>query len=77
MIVINITISISENGINYNVFQVKTRYKILTVSPRRRNSLNNGDEPRRQTRQTGALVRMLANANLLPVAVLVPPVLLS
>ena len=43
MIFINITISISENGINYNVFQVKTRYKILTVSPRRRNSLN-GDE---------------------------------
>ena len=76
MIFINITITISENGINYNVFQVKTRYKILTVSPRRRNSLN-GDEPRRQTRQTGALVRMLANANLLPVAVLVPPVLLS
>ena len=76
MIFINITISISENGINYNVFQVKTRYKILTVSPRRRNSLN-GDEPRRQTHQTGALVRMLANANLLPVAVLVPPVLLS
>ena len=34
-------------------------------------------KPRRQTRQTGALVRMLANANLLPVAVLVPPVLLS
>ena len=31
----------------------------------------------RQTRGTGALVRMLANANLLPVAVLVPPVLLS
>ena len=44
MIFISITISISENGINYNVFQVKTRYKILTVSPRRRNSLNNGDE---------------------------------
>ena len=43
MIFINITITISENGINYNVFQVKTRYKILTVSPRRRNSLN-GDE---------------------------------
>ena len=75
MIFINIAISISENGINYNVFQVKTRYKILTVSPRRRNSLN-GDEPRRQTRQTGARVRMLANANLLPVAVLVPPVLI-
>ena len=37
---INITISISENGINYNVFQVKTRYKILTFSPRRRSSLN-------------------------------------
>ena len=33
--------------------------------------------PRRQTRETGALVCMLANANLLPVAVLVPPVLLS
>ena len=43
MIFINITITISENGINYNVFQVKTRYKILTVSPRRLNSLN-GDE---------------------------------
>ena len=43
MIFINITISISENGINYNVFQVKTSYKILTVSPRRRNS-RNGDE---------------------------------
>ena len=43
MIFINITIGISENGINYNVFQVKTSYKILTVSPRRRNS-RNGDE---------------------------------
>ena len=43
MIFINITITISENGINCNVFQVKRRYKILTVSPRRRNSLN-GDE---------------------------------
>ena len=43
MIFINITITISENGINYNVFQVKTKYKILTVSPRRRNS-QNGDE---------------------------------
>ena len=40
MMIINITISISENGINYNVFQVKTRYKIFTFSPRRRNSLN-------------------------------------
>ena len=40
MMFINITISISENGISYKVFQVKTRYKILTFSPRRRNSLN-------------------------------------
>ena len=40
MMFINITISISENGIKYNVFQVKTRNKILTFSSRRRNSLN-------------------------------------
>ena len=40
MMFINITISISENGINYNVFQVKTRYKILTFSPRLQSSLN-------------------------------------
>ena len=40
MMFINITISISENGTSYKVFQVKTRYKILTFSPRRRNSLN-------------------------------------
>ena len=40
MMFINITISISENGINYNVFQVKTRYKIFTFSLQRRNSLN-------------------------------------
>ena len=66
MMFINITISISENKISYNVFQAKTRYKILTFSPRRRNSLN-----------SALNVRMLANANLLPVAVLVPPVLLS
>ena len=32
--------------------------------------------PRRQPRDTGALVRVLANTNLLPVAVLVPSVLL-
>ena len=66
MMFINITMSISENKISYNVFQAKTRYKILTFSPRRRNSLN-----------SALNVRMLANANLLPVAVLVPPVLLS
>ena len=66
MMFINITISISENKISYNVLQAKTRYKILTFSPRRRNSLN-----------SALNVRMLANANLLPVAVLVPPVLLS
>ena len=40
MMFINITISISENKISYNVLQAKTRYKILTFSPRRRNSLN-------------------------------------
>ena len=40
MMFINITISISENGINYNVFQVKTRYKILTFSPTTANTLD-------------------------------------
>ena len=40
MMFINIPISISGNGINYNVFHVKTRCKILTFSTRRRNSLN-------------------------------------
>ena len=72
MMFINITISISENKISYNVFQAKTRYKILTFSPRRRNSLNGV-----VNETTKANTRMLANANLLPVAVLVPPVLLS
>ena len=50
MIFINITITISENGINYNVFQVKTRYKILTVSPLNGDETTTANAPDRSSR---------------------------
>ena len=71
---INILLSITENDVDYNIFQAKTSVKYS----RSRYDGKSGEMTSSTRRdESRVLVRMPGCANLLPLAVLAPPVLVS